>query len=153
MKKTVIFILLVVVFVSFVVPTIADRVGFILCNPQTPVWARVSPNKNALICGILDCGSPITLDGKTKGNWLHVVDSCFDGDAWIYGGYVVGINVTPETCKAITTAKVRTRNMVNGKLTGTLKKGTEVIVYAYSEECCYTNKGYIKSKFLEKVEE
>lgn len=127
------------------------RMGFALCNPETPVWVRTEPNKNATICGYLDCGDPVTLDGKHKGEWLHVVDSCFDGDAWVHKGYIVGTGVVVGTCEMETTAKVRTRNRVGGKLTGTLHKGQTVTVYAWSEECAYTSRGYVKGEFLKEV--
>lgn len=149
MKKV---IAIIIMFLMLIGTASADRMGFALCNPNTPVWVRTDPHKNATICGFLDCGDSVTLDGKRHGEWLHVVDGCFDGNAWVHSGYIVGIKVTVETHKAKTTAKVRTRNRVGGKITGTLRKGQELTVYAFSEECCYTSRGYVKSKFLELAE-
>lgn len=126
----------------------ADHMGFILCNPDTTVNMRFEPRKTGTVVACMECGDPVRLDGGKYGEWLHVVTGDENG-AWVHQGYVVDIKVTVETRQARAKTKVRTRNMVRGRLTGTLRKGQEVTVYAYSEECCFTSKGYIKTKYLE----
>lgn len=144
------------VIVVFEQPALADgnRMGFVLCNPSSYIYVRTEPSKNGSVCGYLNCGDAVTLDGEEKGQWLHIVDTCFDGDAWVSGRYVVGIKVSvfekPVEMRA--RAKVRVRNYVGGKVTKTLIKGDIVKVYAYSEQCCLTNRGYVVTKYLEEVE-
>lgn len=128
----------------------ADRMGFVLCDPDSTVNLRFEPRKTGTAIAYLECGDALILDGKQKGEWLHVVTGDENG-AWVHKGYIVGIKVTIDTFEAQAKTKVRTRNQVNGRLTGTVKKGQKVTVYAYSEECCFTNRGYIKTKYLEGV--
>lgn len=130
----------------------ADRMGFVLCDPESTVNMRFEPRKTGTVIACMECGDPVRLDGKTHGQWLHVVTGDENG-GWIHQGYIVGIKVTVGTIDAVATTKVRARNMVNGKLVGTLRKGQKVTVYAYSDECCYTSRGYIKTKFLKEVVE
>ena len=130
------------------------RMGFVLCDPESSVCVRETPKKNGLLIGHLLCGDPLNLDGKKHGEWLHVTELGMEmSEGWINERYVADAMVTVgEYDAATTTAKVRVRENVDGRILRRLKKGTEVRVLASSAEWCVTNVGFIRTEFLEEVE-
>ena len=124
---------------------------FILCKPGSTVNARISPRKSAEVVGWLECGDAVKTDGKQKNGYVHIIDCSMEcSEAWISSRYLV--KDQPITCYIQTTVigngKVKSRNYVNGKTVHRLKPNTAVTIYAYSEEWCVTNKGYIQTQYL-----
>lgn len=127
--------------------------AYILCNPESYVNIRVIPNKNGIVSARYLCGDEVTLDGKKKGDWMHVVNAHGESpEGWVHRLYVCEscVVVLDEEQKATTNAKnVRVRNGVNGKILKRVKKGTEVRIMVISMDWCLTNKGYIKTECLD----
>lgn len=125
---------------------------FILCNPGSYLNARSKPNKHSSLIGYLYCGDYVETDGQEKGEYIHCTNLTFETDeGWIYAGYLV--DEEPEirefTATVVASGRVACRNNVGGKRIRWLKPGTVVTVYAYSEEWCVTNRGYIRTEYLE----
>lgn len=147
-------VLLAVLVAVAVVPSCASNANaWVLCNPNTRVNARFLPSKNASIIGYLECGEGIVLDGKQNGEWLHAVELGMEAsDGWIHKGYISDSPVIVEEYDAVGYKTVRIRNRINGKLTGTLKKGEKVTVYASAisiDGWAYTSRGYIMQGYLD----
>lgn len=150
MKRFIALMLLLAVVMADSSAAFADSLIFILCDPKTPVNVRRSPGKGTKITGQLDFGDWVETDGEEKNGFIHV----YAGDAgegWIHSGYVV--TDKPERVKArasvTATGRVKTYNRIGGKRSHWLDVGDEVKVLAMSEEWAVTNKGYIRTKYLE----
>ena len=125
---------------------------FVLCNPGTVLNARLSPNKHASLIGYFMCSDPVTIDERERNGFLHCPELSFEVDeGWIAKGYIVKDEpVVKETsATVVASGRVACRNKVGGKRIRWLKPGTVVTVYAYSEEWCVTNRGYIRTEYLE----
>lgn len=128
----------------------ADRLGFVLCDPESTVNIRETPDKSGIILGEMLCGDELKLDGKTRGEWLHVVDLGLEmSEGWISRRYVSDARVTVERYLAKTkVAKVRVRANIDGKVTRRLKKGATVTVLASAPDWSVTDVGYIRTECL-----
>lgn len=125
---------------------------FILCNPQTVLNARLSPSKHGSLIGYFMCGDSVTIDGRQKNGFLHCPELSFEVDeGWIAKGHLVKDEPLIEETQAtvVASGRVACRNKVGGKRIRWLKPGAVVTVYAYSEEWCVTNRGYIRTEYLE----
>lgn len=128
-----------------------DYPVFILCNPKTPVNVRMAPKKGTSIVGRLDFGDCVETDGVKRNGFLHVYAGD-GGDGWIHAGYVV--EDQPEKTErayasVAASGRVLTYKRIGGKRNKWLNIGDELKVYALSEEWAVTNKGYVRTKYLE----
>ena len=74
------------------------------------------------------------------------------GEGWICSGYVVEDEPQKtERTRAVVaaTGRVMSYRRIGGARNGWLNIGDELTVYALSEEWAVTNKGYIRTKYLE----
>lgn len=152
MKKITALILIMIVLTG---TALADEhIGYVICNPNSRVNVRESPSKHADVIGYKELGSEITLDGKTNGRWLHIVNANLENsDGWIYEGNVVySVPREINTEHKATVNNLRARSSADGKIIKTLKKGTKVIVLVKSDKWCVTNTGYIQTRYLEETE-
>ena len=125
---------------------------WILCQPDSYVNIRLNPKKKSIEVGRLECGDPIFTDGKTKNGFLHVYGFTFEvGEGWVHKGYVV----YDEPFKPVqydttvnSNGRVAARRTINGQRRCWLKDGQAIKVYMASEEWSVTNKGFVKTKFL-----
>lgn len=152
MKRTLTLILcLASIFACFT--AIADEYKvFILCNPKTPVIVRKTPSKGASETGRLDFGDDVWTDGKKKNGYLHVIGITEAGEGWVFAGNTITDQpekLTRAWANVAATGRVMTYRWINGKRNGWVKIGSEVKVYAISEEWAVTSKGYIRTKYLE----
>ena len=137
----------------FVEPAEAENeTCYVLCNPRSTVNIHDGPSKGYSVIACAECGDELLLDGKHKGEWVHIINGWANEDGWIHRGYVSDSPVQIETYQAYGYLKVRIRNRIGGALKGTLKKGEEVTVYASAtgpDGWAYTNRGYIQAKYLD----
>lgn len=130
-----------------------DSTKYILCNPKVTnhVAIRRSPRKGAEETGRLDCGDSILTDGKTRNGYLHILGMTEYGEGWVHQGYVVDDKPIIEKCNATiaATGRVRSWKRIGTGKNGWLDIGTDVKVFARSEEWACTSRGYIRTKFLE----
>lgn len=125
---------------------------FILCNPKTPVIVRKMPKKGSAEAGRLDFGDEVWTDGRKKNGYLHVIGITEGGDGWVFAGNTIQDKperLTGARANVASTGRVMSYRWVKGKKRGWIDNGTQVTVYAVSEEWAVTNKGYIKTKYLE----
>ena len=125
---------------------------FILCNPKTVLNARSRPNKRGSVIGYFMCGDSVTVDEHEKNGYCHCPELLFEAsEGWVAKGYLVEDEPIVEEVNAtvVASGRVACRNKVGGKRIRWLKPGTVVTVYAYSKEWCVTNRGYIRTEYLE----
>jgi hypothetical protein len=125
---------------------------FILCNPKTAVIVRERPKKGANETGRLDFGDEVWTDGKKKNGYLHVIGITEAGEGWVFAGNTITDQpekLTGARANVAATGRVMSYRWVKGKKNDWVEIGTQVTVYAISEEWAVTNKGYIRTKYLE----
>lgn len=126
---------------------LADTV-YILCQPDSFVNVRSFPKKGADVIGYAELGWEIETDGTKRNGFIKV--SGYEGDAWIYAGYVTDTPVTIMTLdtQIISKGRVACRRAINGTRRKWLKNGKNVTVYAFSDDWAVTDYGFIKTDFL-----
>lgn len=123
---------------------------YVLCDDYVNV--RSSPNKKQDPIGRLEVGDAVTLDGKKKNGYVHVVDLLFEEcEGWVHAGFLVPDKPEKENRKAtiVSRGRLAARKYVNGKRTRWLKPGATVTVWYWSDDWALTNCGYVQSKYLE----
>lgn len=125
---------------------------WILCQPDSWVNARINPSKKSDTLGRLECGDRVFTDGKKKNGFIHVTGLRFEmGEGWVKTGYIVYDEpYKPEfyETEIKSNGRVQARKTVNGKRRCWLKNGQKIKVYMMTDEWAVTNKGYVKSKFI-----
>jgi hypothetical protein len=124
------------------------------------VWAlcksyvnlRESPSKKAQVVGYLDSGDGAETDGVIRDGWLHIISPTTEsGDSWVNLAYMV--DTQPERidgyAHVVSNGRVAIRTTVNGKRRAWANPGDKVEVLLISGEWALTNRGYIKSEYLE----
>lgn len=151
MKRTITAIIVLTAVIICFSAFAEDRVVFILCNPKSYVCVRRTPRKGNNESGRLDCGDNVITDGKTKNGFLHVLGITENGDGWVYMGYVVDDQPIVRDCHGYIEAsgRVMTRRYINSKRSGWVEINDEVKIYAMTEQWAVTNRGFIKTKYLE----
>ena len=143
--KKVLLVLLAFLFIS----TAAADSCYVLCQPDSFVNVREFPRMGAQVAGYAELGVSLETDWTRRNGFVKVYG--FEaGEAWIYAGFVTEHPVTVETVngRIESTGRVACRRYINGTRRQWLKNGTEVVIYARSEDWSITNKGFIKTQFL-----
>ena len=125
-------------------------VYFIICEPKSDVNVRISPDMHSAIVGTKFFGDEVIVD-KEKNGFVHITNLNSEySEGWVYKGLITEDQPTQTNSRAVivSDARVAGRKYVNGKIIRWLNNGTEVNVFAVSEEWCVTDKGYIKTEFL-----
>ena len=126
----------------------AAETVYVLCQPGSYVNVRLFPKKGAEIAGRVELGEALETDGKTKNGYVHVCG--FEGGAWISKGFVTTSPVKRLKVKTQIHSKGRVacRRSINGTRRKWLSDGTEVTVYAFSDDWSITDHGFIKTAYL-----
>jgi len=147
------FIAVLLILAAVISGACAEDERFILCNPTEGnyVCIRRSPMKHAKESGRLECGDRIRTDGKVRNGYLHILGMTEDGEGWVHSGYVVNDEPVIRKCMASVAAsgRVMARRNIRGKRTAWLAVCSEVRVYARSEEWAVTNRGFVRTEYLE----
>lgn len=160
-KEIIIFLLIILALLFnayFLVKGTAEEINetecWILCQPDSFVNARMNPKKKSMELGRLECGDKIYTDGKVKNGFLHCYGFTFEaGEGWVHKGYVVydePYYPIIQNTKITSNGRVAARKTINGKRRCWLKDGQEIKVYMTSDEWSVTNKGFVKTEFIEK---
>lgn len=151
MKKAVAIIILFAAILGVISASADGNMVFILCNPESHVNVRKTPENDGIEIGRLDFGDGVQTDGRIRNGFLHVTGITEAGDGWIFTGYVV--NDQPEKVNAWATVTASGRVMayrwINGRKNGWVKVCTDIRVLAISEEWSVTSRGYIRTEYLE----
>ena len=127
-----------------------------ICKPGSHIELHIKPSKKSQVVGRLDPCDPFTTDGITKNGFLHVLDVGESLDSWIYVGFVSAEK--PEAMNgaryySVSNGKLYCRRWIGGPVikgrAGYLKNCETVQVFYRTSEWCVTNRGYIKSEWLE----
>jgi hypothetical protein len=142
--------------IYFLTRAYGEEVGiecWVLCQPDSYVNVRAKPKKTSEEVGYFECGAKILTDGKVKNGYLHIFGFMFEvSEGWIHKGYIVYDepyfpifeNTTIES-----NGRVAARRTVNGEKRCWLKNGQAIKVYMVSDEWSVTNKGFVKTKFID----
>lgn len=144
MKKALLFIILLALTVG---SAAADSV-YVLCQPKSFVNVRMFPKKGADIAGRVELGDVLETDGETRNGFIHVCG--FEGGAWINKGFVTTspVKVLKVKTQISSKGRVACRRSINGTRRTWLSDGTEVTVYAFSDDWSITDYGFIKTAYL-----
>lgn len=124
---------------------------YVVCQPGDYVNVREKPSRKSEAVGYADAGDSVLIDGAEKNGYLRCYYIGEMGIGWIHKGYVVydkpeRVSITAKVnCKF----RVRARQYISGKRRAWLKNQDEVNVYWLSDDWCVTNKGFVKTKYLE----
>ena len=124
---------------------------WIMCKPGSYVTIRSTPGKNGQVNGYLDSGDSFQTDGESKDGWI----SCCSGEGgWVYCGYVVTEKPQIVGERYICAAKkqVACRKWMGGpQIDGRpwLRNGEFVQVFLMADGWAITNRGYIRSEWLD----
>lgn len=126
-----------------------DYPVYILCQPGSFVNVRAYPNKDAEIAGRVELGTELQTDGQKRKGFLHVY-GFFEGDAWIFAGYVTAYPVTIRTftTEVNSTGRVACRRSIKGTRRKWVKNGQKLTVYALADDWAVTNYGFIMTRYL-----
>lgn len=125
---------------------------YVICKPGDYVNARIRPSKNAEVIGYFETGDRLTTDGTEKNGFIRIVDASLEADvAWISTAFVVEDRpeITERRAMVTSNARLAARKGVGGKVRTWLHNGDEVTVLVISDEWCVTNKGFVKTEFIE----
>lgn len=125
---------------------------WILCQPDSYVNVRMYPKKKSEEIGRLECGDSIYTDGKVKNGYLHIFVSFELLEGWVHKGYVVYDEpYTPylANTNVKSNGRVAARRTIKGERRCWLKNEQPIKVYMVSEEWCVTDKGFVKTKFVD----
>ncbi|MBQ1792975.1 MAG: hypothetical protein II008_22595 [Oscillospiraceae bacterium] len=122
---------------------------WIICKNYVVI--RNWPSRGAMEGGQLDPGDEIEIDGRTKDGFAHIVSPV---DGWVWAGNIVSSQPEKVECKAYVTANKRLycRRWVDGPMVDSkpyLINGSKVHVYWMNDEWAVTNRGYVRSEWLE----
>ena len=139
-------------FVIFTGSAAADTDAWILCKPDSFVYARRSPTKNALELGRLELGDKVILTGNEKNGFSECYGLTFEqSGGWIFSGYLVNDKPEPDGGTYIASGNGRTaiRRWVNGPRRAWAKHGATFKVYAKSSEWALTSRGFIRTEYID----
>ena len=126
---------------------------YALCRPGDYVHARKLPSRNSTSLGRFETGDEIQTDGKTKDGFVHVVNAPFEEkECWVHCGYIVfdrPEKMFGRTATVVCNGNLLVRQCVDGKVVKKLKNGTELQIFYWSGEWAVTNRGYVRTEFIE----
>ena len=130
---------------------IEGRQCWVLCKPDGSV-VNIRRKPGGEIFGGAICGSDMLTDEKVSGGYLHVFDlAAEESKGWISTRYIVYDE--PEAVHRMMTVhadgRVACRKWIGGKVNSWAYDKETVFVYVISYEWAVTDRGYIRSEFLE----
>ena len=145
MKKA--FAAMIILFV-FMAAAHADT-GYILCQPNSFVNARLFPVRGAEVAGRLELGDSVETDWVRK-NGFVLVYGFEAGEVWVHSGFITTNPVTVETVVTSVASKGRVacRRAIKGTRRKWLENGAKITVYGYSQDWSVTDKGFVQTQFL-----
>ena len=127
-----------------------------VCQPGSHIDVHRAPAKGSKIEGWLDPCDSFTTDGVTKNGFYRVLDVGEGTEGWVYCGYVVAEEpkkLNGERYVSVSKGKLYCRRWISGpKIAGRagyLKNCETCQVFYRTSEWCVTNRGYIRSEWLE----
>lgn len=125
---------------------------WVLCEPTGTVNIRRSPG-GQVFAGAT-CGAEMWTDNKQRSGFLHVTELAAEEDTgWISCRYIVYDQPVEVNGSMAVTAngRVAARSWIGGRIIRWLQPGDGVFVFWKSEEWSVTDRGYIRSEYLEVI--
>ena len=126
--------------------------AWVICQPGDYVNVRAKASRASGSIGRLETGDAVELDGKTRSGYAHIVNAGLEEDeAWIHAGYLAFDKPewSGERMEIASQARVACRKYADGPVRCWLTAGAEVQVFWRTEEWSVTNRGFIKTMYLE----
>lgn len=125
---------------------------WVLCSPDGMVYVRSRPG--GAVIGGATCGDVMWTDNRERNGFVHVTELAAETDeGWISTRYIVydePREVNGEM-RIRAEGRVACRKWIGGKVVRWAHSGDTVTVYWMSDEWAVTDRGYIRSEFLEQV--
>ena len=126
---------------------------WVMCQPGDYVNARRAPSTRSESIARLECGDPIEVNGESRKGFLYCPDMPNEyGEGWVYSGYVA-TEQPQNACGAKYTirsnGRVACRKCIEGDRRCWVVDGSEVRVWGYTSEWAVTNKGFVKTEYIE----
>lgn len=125
---------------------------WVLCMPDGSVNLREGAGRKSAVFGSAPSGTRMRTDGKKRNGYLHVFGLMAEEESgWISERYVVYSEPEEIGGPAVIRAegRVACREWIGGKISGWAYDGDIVTVYRMSDEWSATDRGYIRTEFLE----
>jgi len=128
---------------------------YILCQPGDYINIRQKPSTRSTSLGRVYPGEDISTNEKTRYGFVYCPEMHTEtGDGWVHSGYLVWDE--PMDCQGAlyeihADGRVAARRWIDGPRRRWMKNGDQVKVWYWSQEWCVTNKGFIKTTYLEEV--
>ena len=126
--------------------------AYVICQPNDFVNVRERPSSRSTIVGRYETGDKVLLDGIEKGGFSHIVHTGLETeDAWICTAYLVYDKPewANQSATVVSKGRLAARKNINGKRRCWLKNGDSVKVYWLSNEWCVTDRGFVKTDFID----
>ena len=130
--------------------------AWVICQPGEYVNVRRNPGKQAEVIGWFNAGDSFRTDWEIRDGWLHAYVSLEESEGWIYVGYVSAWEPEwkgGESAKVTASGRVACRKYCEGPRIsgrgGWVQPGQEVQIWYRTPEWCVTNRGYIRTEYLE----
>ena len=126
--------------------------AWVLCQQADYINVRATASKKGEAIGFLNCGDEVDLSGKAENGFAEIVNGIDTArSAWVYAGYLVFDRPVWSGRQMIvtSTARVAARKCVEGEVKRWLQPGDVVTVYWESAEWSVTNRGFVKTEYLE----
>ena len=131
-----------------------DGICWVLCEKNSYVNVREKPRRNSEIVATAYCGLKVKTDGKTRSGYIHLIDmAAEETTGWINAAYIVDEEPQVIDCALRIRAqgRVACRKMPGGKVIGWVHDGDVVTVYCVAGGWAVTDRGYIRTEFIEPV--
>lgn len=126
--------------------------AWVLCQPDSFIYVRSFPKKTSDPLGYLYSGDRVFLDGKAKGNFVHIINANTEsGDGWVSKGYIVHSEPYEDghVYRIEASGRVSARRTVGGTRRRWLHTNDIVTVYMVSEDWCLTSQGFIRTSCID----
>ena len=131
--------------------------AWVICKPGDLVNVRACPSNKSTSIGLFECGYVFRTDWEAKNGWIHAINlSLEETEGWIYAGYVSAWEPewkAGETAVIVSDGRVACRRWCDGPRidgrAGWVQPGTQIQVFYQTQEWCVTNRGYIRTEYLE----
>lgn len=126
--------------------------AWIMCQPGDYVNVRERASRKSDSFGRLDTGSALRVTGETKDGFAKCEVALEQSQGWIYAGYIVfeePVSMNGRKMVIRSNGRVACRKCIEGQRRCWAYDGDEVSVWYMADGWAVTNKGFIRTEFLQ----
>lgn len=125
---------------------------WVLCQPESGVYVRRRPGTQSEAVAIVSCGTSLRTYQEERGTFMKIVElPAEETEGWICQRYIVWTE--PEEVNQeraiVAEGRVAARKWIEGPVARWIQPGETVTVYWMSSEWAVTDRGYIRSDYIE----